>query len=131
MSTTPVAAPPEVVIAVVVFSLIAAGLCLLLAAGWAIYEGKLVKAAADAAKAEAEVAKLKLEAAQRNVDQHGRPLSPVGAQAGPSFDFSGLGQLAAGLQKLPMSGRLLVVSLGFAAIAAVAASAGSIASAVA
>ena len=116
--------PAAIVVAVVVFCLIASGACFLSAiAIWAKYERGLAEALQGTQE------KLK-DVQPRAVDEAGRPLNPVQEQAGPAFDFAALAKLADALEKLPVSGRLLVVSLGFAAIAAVAAGTGSIASAV-
>ncbi|MET7534719.1 hypothetical protein [Streptomyces goshikiensis] len=116
--------PTAIVVAVVVFCLIASGVCFVAAiAIWAKYERGLANVIEDAKE------KLK-DVRPRAVDEAGRPLNPNQEQAGPAFDFAALANLADAMEKLPVSGRLLVVSLGFAAIAAVAAGAGSIASAV-
>ncbi|MQS17858.1 hypothetical protein F7Q99_38140 [Streptomyces kaniharaensis] len=119
-ASTPASA---VVVVVVVFCLVASGSCLLLAIIWANREQKLAQAV--------ETAKDQLKNMQTPaVGADGRPLTPVQAQSGQAIDFSSLAKLADALEKLPVSGRLLIVSLGFATIAAVAAGTGSIASAV-
>jgi len=125
MSTAAASTPPSaIVVGVVWFCLVASGLCLLAAGIWAKLEQDLAKAVASAKK--------NLKGVQAPAtDENGRPLTPAQAQAGSPIDFAALAGLATALEKLPVSGRLLIASLGFATIAAVAASTGSIASAVA
>jgi hypothetical protein len=93
---------PPLVEAVTIFSLVAAGLCLLAGIARSFFEHAATKQ---------------------------RSLTPVQQQAGP--DFTGLGKMAEGMAKLPGSGQLLMTGLGLTAVAAAAAGIGSIASAVA
>ncbi|MFF5505813.1 hypothetical protein [Streptomyces roseolus] len=58
-----------------------------------------------------------------------QPQNPVQEQAGA--DFAALGKMAEGMAKLRLSAQLLIVGLGFAAVAAAAAGIGSIATAIA
>jgi len=103
--------PSGAIIAVVAFCLTMSGVCLAASIIWGILEYRL------------------LNAQRASKPAVGRPVTPVQEQAG-TVDLSGLAKLAGALEKLTLSGRLLVVSLGFALIAAVAAGTGSIASAV-
>jgi hypothetical protein len=124
MSTLNLAPPvPGVVTAVVIFSLVSAGLCLVLAIVLAFIDKESTKAVRDAAK----------KAAPRTVVEPQKmadgKFAPVEQAA--HVDFVGLAKLAEGIEKLNAAGRFLIASLAFAASAAVAAGAGSIAGAVA
>jgi len=107
---------PGVVIAVVVFSLAAAAVCLILAAYFAFADHRATAALRDAAK----------EAGAKAGERLANPATP---QTGP-IDFKGLAELATALEKLNRSSSFLIGALAFAAAASVAAGAGSIASAV-
>jgi hypothetical protein len=110
---------PGVVTAVVVFSLAAAGVCLILAAYFAFVDHRATAALREAAK----------QAGASAGNRLANPANPATAQTGP-IDFKGLAELATALEKLNRSSSFLIAALAFAAAAAVAAGAGSIASAV-
>lgn len=105
--------PPGVVTAVVVFSLVAAGICLVLAVYFAFAD----KPSTDALRTAAKDAGSKTSAKLAN---------PVQEQAA-AIDFNGLAQLATALDKLNRSGRFQIAALAFSAVAAVAAGAGAVA----
>ncbi|GGT26681.1 hypothetical protein GCM10010222_80550 [Streptomyces tanashiensis] len=95
--------------AVTIFSLIAAGLCLIVGTVMGFLEHNSSKSSSN-----------------------GRPApdtNPVKEHAGA--DFAALGKMAEGMAKLRLSAQLLIVGLGFAAVAAAAAGIGSIATAIA
>lgn len=114
---------PGVATAVVVFTLICAGGCLILAIVFAFIEKASTGAVRDATKAAVPSA-----VTQPRLDANERPI-PIPQAA--HVDFAGLAKLAEGLDKLNHAGRFLIMSLAFTAVAAVAAGAGSIAGAVA
>ncbi|MFF5808246.1 hypothetical protein [Streptomyces sp. NPDC012746] len=108
---------PALVEAVTIFSLVAAGLCLILGTVIGCLEhGKGNKTVEKAVEAKAG------EAARP-------PGTPVREQAG--VNFADLGKLAEAMAKLRLSAQLLIVALGFTAVAAAAAGIGSIATAIA
>jgi hypothetical protein len=113
---------PGVVTAVVVFSLAAAGVCLILAAYFAFVDHRATAALREAAKQAGA-------SAGNRLANPANPANPATAQTGP-IDFKGLAELATALEKLNRSSSFLIAALAFAAAAAVAAGAGSIASAV-
>lgn len=104
---------PVAVTAVVVFSLVAAGLCLVCALYFEVADNK----ATDALRAAAKNAGSKTSENLAN---------PVQEQVA-GIDFGGLAQLATALDKLNRSGRFLIAALAFSAVAAVAAGTGAIA----
>lgn len=113
LATTTIPIP---VVAVLVFSLAASGICLIFAIVFAFTDRNAKEAVRKAA-----------EDASSNASAH--VANPAVPQAG--VDFAGLAQLAEALAKLNQTSTFLIMSLAFAAVAAVAGGAGAVADAVA
>src|SRR5436309_1113493 len=103
---------PGVVTAVVIFSLVAAGVCLVFAAFFAFADQTTTEALRSAAK----------DAGTKTSEKLANPAQPQAA-----VDFGGLAQLATAIDRLNRAGRFLIAALSFTAVAGVAAGAGSIA----
>ncbi len=106
-------ATPDIGNTVVTFSLSAGGISFVLA---------VIFAFTDQGKAVSNIRKAAKDAASKTSDKLANPATEQAA-----VNFGGLTQLATALDKLNRAGRFLVASMTFAAVAATAASIGSVA----